>query len=87
MASLLQLAEKFNARPLRNPPVGDAKTRVNEFIAEVQAKGGEMGRWTEDEWILALRKLGLNDNQIADSLENISGWGVVDNFDWIDAES
>ena len=79
---LLELADQFSKRPQRNPPVKDVDTRVNEFIAEVQAKGLDLGKWTEDEWILALRKLGLDDEEIADALENVAGWGVVDNFSW-----
>ena len=84
MASLILLVDQFNKRPLHNPPVGDVRVRVEEFIAEVQAGGADLGRWTEDEWIRALRKLGLNDEQIADELENVASWGVVDNRTWED---
>lgn len=82
MNSLLELAEQFSKRPQRNPPVKDVNSRVNEFIAEVQANGADLGKWIEEEWILALRKLGLNDEEIADALENVAGWGVVDNSSW-----
>ena len=82
MTSLIDLAEQFKARPRSNPAVVDKEARVNEFLLNLQSSGADLGKWTENEWILALRKLGLNDEEIADSLENVAGWGVVDNFSW-----
>lgn len=81
MATLIDFAEQFAKRLHQNPRL-DASSRVTQFVSEVQASGEDLGKWDEDTWILALRKLGLSDDQIAAALEDVASWGVVDNYVW-----
>lgn len=81
MPTLIDFAEQFSQRLHQNPRL-DSASRVTQFVAEVQASGEDLGKWDEDTWILALRKLGLSDSQIAVALEDVASWGVVDNDVW-----
>lgn len=76
---LTQLADQFMNESLKeNPSHDDSGVRVNEFMLKLEDEGFDDATWTEEQWAEALTKLGVPDDEIDDQLENVSGWGVVD---------
>lgn len=81
---LAQLADQFMSGSLKeNPQHGDSGVRVNEFMLEIEQKGYADATWSEEDWVEALTKLGVPDDEIDNQLENVAGWGVVDDGAWM----
>ena len=81
MADLLALADDFLRSAHRpNPP--DPERQLNAFIRDVQSRGYDLSEWTEPDWRGALEAFGIEGDRAVDALENVAGWGVVDNFVW-----
>lgn len=81
MTRLDQLAEQFNEQLKNNP--SDAGSRVNQFLLSLQQGGIETALWDETAWSDALRKLGVPEEELYDQLENVAGWGVIDDGAWM----
>lgn len=80
---LSRLADQFMDESLKeNPQHGDSGVRVNEFMLKLEQEGRADATWSEEEWVEALTKLGVPDDEIDDQLENVAGWGVVDDGAW-----
>ena len=53
-----------------------------DFMVNYQLAGGDVSQFGEEDWIMVLRsKFRLNDDEIADAMEQLAAWGVVDNQD------
>lgn len=53
-----------------------------DFMVNYQLAGGDVAQFGEEDWILVLRsKFKMNEDQIADAMEQLAAWGVVDNQD------
>lgn len=81
-SDLNKLAGEFMHKDKLQANPDDSGVRVNEFVAELQAQGADVGRWSEEQWFEALRKLGVPEDDLADEMENLASWGVVDNGVW-----
>lgn len=78
---LLDLVNRYQSKLQANPKL-ETGVRVNQFIAQVQAQGQDLSRWSEDEWWAALRELGVPEDEIIDQIQNVASWSVVDNTTW-----
>ncbi|MDA0366580.1 MAG: hypothetical protein O2843_12085 [Chloroflexi bacterium] len=62
--------------------VVDPGALLNEFLLELQEGGGDISRWSEEDWRSVLcAKFQVCDDEVSDYLERLASWGVVDN-DW-----
>lgn len=66
-----------------NPPL-DPQALFNDFLNQIQEhKGQDVSEFSEEEWRRVLPEFGIEDpDQIVAALENLAGWGVVDNYVW-----
>lgn len=78
---LLDLVNRYQSKLQQNPKL-ETGVRVNQFLAQVQAQGQDLSRWSEDEWWVALRELGVPEDEIIDQIQNVASWSVVDNTTW-----
>lgn len=76
---LSRLADQFMQE---NPKHDDHGVRVNEFMLQIERAGHADATWSESEWVETLMKLGVPDDEVDDQLENVAGWGVVDDGAW-----
>jgi len=86
-SGLDELVSVFKAQHMRENPGDDTEMTLNAFLYEIQKSGNDLSSWSEDEWWEALRRFGFDEEDIPDALENVAGWGVVDNFVWALPES
>lgn len=83
MSNLDNLTDAFLRQKMQaNPPAGyeDAEMALNAFVAAMQEQGVDLGKWSEADWRVNLLKFGFDHDEVNSALENIGGWGVVDNF-------
>ncbi|MSO37446.1 MAG: hypothetical protein EXQ69_04255 [Acidimicrobiia bacterium] len=58
----------------------DSGALLNEFIVEFQQSGGDIDQFSESEWTELLQKrFGVDEEDVADFLEKLASFGVVDN--------
>ena len=81
MADLKNLVADFMRSEHRRNPA-DPALSLNLFVNDIQSKGYDLSEWTETDWLSALNDFDIHGDKAIDALENIAGWGVVDNFVW-----
>jgi hypothetical protein len=65
-----------------NPPL-DAPALFNDFLNQIQEQGKDLSEWDESDWRGVMSEFGLEtEGAVLDALENLAGWGVVDNYTW-----
>lgn len=81
--SLKALVDRYFDTAYRpNPPL-DPEALFNDFLAQVQRQGKDLSEYDESDWRTVLPDFGLDDaDRAIDALENLAGWGVVDDFVW-----
>jgi len=74
MMNLVDKFERFRRSHLApNPPRGSELTAFTRQLSE----DGELGEYTDEDWLTLTRKLGLNDDQYAALMEGTASW-IVD---------
>ena len=60
--------------------VVDRGAALSEFMVQFQTSGGDVSRYSEDDWreILA-EKFDVHPDEMGDYLEQLAAWGIVDN--------
>ena len=60
--------------------VVDPSATLTALLVEMQEAGADVSRWSEDDWRKVLsERFGLDDDDMADYLEKLASFGVVDN--------
>jgi len=60
--------------------VVDKSAALTSLLVEMQEAGADVSRWSEDDWRRILHeRFGVEDDEMADYLEKLSSWGIVDN--------
>lgn len=80
-SNLLDLVQEFDGS-LKENPAPSSSIKYVMFLQQIQNRGADMSRWSEDDWSAALRKLGVPEDDIPEVLEDVASWGMVDNFEW-----
>jgi len=69
-----------NAAKGRVVEVVDPSATLTALLVEMQEAGADVSRWSEDDWRKVLsERFGLDDDDMADYLEKLASFGVVDN--------
>lgn len=88
MSELQKIANQFvfgsEMRP--NPEVAqeiiDNGAFLNDFILTYQLAGGDIAQFPEEDWREVLSKtFNVTEDELADAMEQLAAWGVVDNRD------
>jgi hypothetical protein len=62
---------------------GDPHAAMSGFLLNLQLGHNDVSRWTESEWREVLGEvIGIEDEYMADALESVASWGVVDDTAW-----
>jgi hypothetical protein len=79
MADLSQIASSFaRSRITPNPAVDDYSSRINGFCMQLKLDGHRLDDWDDDDWFLAMDRLGIPEIHQGGLMENIASWGVDD---------
>ena len=73
-----------DARPNPEPEqeIIDKGALLTSFLVEFQISGGDISRFTEDEWRrMLIERFEVDRNDVGDYIDQLSQWGVVDNLD------
>jgi uncharacterized tellurite resistance protein B-like protein len=89
---LMGLADQYFSRQM-TPNASDLAQAPDEptaalsgFLMQVGHSGGDLDSWSEEQWEQVLsEKFGIGEDYMADALEQVASWGVVDN-DWYEPE-
>lgn len=74
---------KSDARPNPEPvfEIIDKSALLTQFLTRYQQSGGDIARFSEDEWRDMLEeRFGVTEDEMGDFLEALTQWGVVDNL-------
>ena len=81
--TLMALADEFLAHNFAPNPAEPPSVVLSSFVLTLQDHGGDLGAWPEGNWVEVLeKKFGYHEDYIADGLESIAAWGVVDNYEY-----
>ena len=60
----------------------DTGAFLNDFILTYQLAGGDIAQFPEEDWREVLsRTFQVGEDELADAMEQLAAWGVVDNQD------
>lgn len=79
-----QFFYQSDARPNPEPPreIIDKGALLTKFLVEFQTSGGDISRFTEDQWRdMLINRFQVSKNDVGDYIDQLSQWGVVDNLD------
>jgi hypothetical protein len=75
--SLVKMADAYMG-DLRQNPAKSVDERVDGFCVSIKEHGEPLSQWSEIDWILALERLGVEDGNLASTMESVASWGVDD---------
>ena len=75
--SLARMADEYMGSIRRNPPE-PVDERIDGFCVAIKSEGDRLSKWTETDWILALERLGVDNGDLASTMEQVASWGVDD---------